>query len=180
MKSLVRDDDTFVTLIQAAQGDPSLKRQLIAVLSLDKSQRDVALRLFLDEMRQKGTSKEILDTASNLLSEDVANVVLDLLRQDSSEDLIVTKGPTACVLSDAKLFIALILGLTIPPMIVAVILSFMQYRPLSPRLVLSYPVFISAILGMALGAAVLSKRSWKVILWLCIIDVAIAVLIKML
>jgi hypothetical protein len=75
-----RADDPFVTLIQVALETPSIKQQLVALLSLPSQQRSEKLEVWITELEADGAPALLLDALAYLEDEARANQTLMILQ----------------------------------------------------------------------------------------------------
>jgi len=86
MASLVKDDETFVTLIQVAQADPVTGKCLAAILSLGKTQRHSLINSLIEELTLKNGPRDFIAALSCLLSDDVAERALAAIREELEDE----------------------------------------------------------------------------------------------
>jgi hypothetical protein len=77
---LVAEDEAFVTLIRVAQEDEEIKEQLLAILALDKFNRESALNSLIEDLHLKQAPRAFVSAIANLLDDDVADKTLEILR----------------------------------------------------------------------------------------------------
>ncbi|UCG81716.1 MAG: hypothetical protein JSV60_05425 [Desulfobacterales bacterium] len=77
---LVAEDEAFVTLIRVAQEDADVRNQLLAILSLDRFNRESVLNTLVDDLRLKEAPKELVSAIASLLDDDVAKKTLEILK----------------------------------------------------------------------------------------------------
>lgn len=79
-KTPVSDNQTFVTLIQMARHDPGFRDQLLAILSLDRFNRESALHSITDNMRMQNAPDDLVQALVSLASDSVAERALELIK----------------------------------------------------------------------------------------------------
>ena len=70
----------FVTLIQVAQEDLEVKKQLLAILALDSFNRKSSLNSLIDEMRLKDAPAPFVSAIANLLDDEIAKKALAVIQ----------------------------------------------------------------------------------------------------
>jgi hypothetical protein len=75
----IADNAAFVAMMQAAGDDDRVKTILIAILSLEQSQRDPALRSLLADMKLNKAPSDFILAIAGFLNPEVADNALKLL-----------------------------------------------------------------------------------------------------
>lgn len=107
MTSLVKNNETFITLIQVALSDPTIRKRLTIILSLDKPQRESALRTFIHEMTFQQKPKEFIAAVACLLTEDVSTATLNIIQKELVEDPSLTESAVKQLIFAFKLLLAI-------------------------------------------------------------------------
>lgn len=76
----VAENEAFITLIRVAQEDADVRNQLVAILSLDRFNRESALNTLLNDLRFKQAPEEFVSAIASLLDDDVAQRSLKILK----------------------------------------------------------------------------------------------------
>ncbi len=79
-KDSLERNETFVRLIQLAQGDKETRDKLIAILSLDAANRKSAIHSFVSEMTLTRAPKDFIEAIASFLNDDVAAKALIILK----------------------------------------------------------------------------------------------------
>lgn len=79
----LRDIPGFVPMLLAACADPSMKAQLEALVNLPADKREAGLRRLLDHLRERRAPRQLTDTITCLLDDEIAQKVKDALRRCS-------------------------------------------------------------------------------------------------
>ena len=78
-KSLIGDNEEFVTLIQVARENEDIRNQLLVILSQDAFNRASIINSFIEDMRIKNAPKELISAIACLLDDDVAERAREIL-----------------------------------------------------------------------------------------------------
>ena len=89
-KSVVENKD-FVTLIQVVQQDPKIREQLLAILSLDKCNRESALNTFVEQLQLQKAPNTFTEAIASFLNDSVAEKALSVLKE-SRKNWITNKS----------------------------------------------------------------------------------------
>jgi hypothetical protein len=73
--------DALACLIQIARKDPVIKHRLINVLQLNSFERRSVLIIWLEQLRLRNSSKDLLDALSCLFDDKIAEKVLTLINE---------------------------------------------------------------------------------------------------
>ena len=68
-------------MLLAACADPAMKSQLEAIVDLPADKREVGLRRLLDHLRERRAPRQLTDTMTCLLDDEIAQKVKDSLRR---------------------------------------------------------------------------------------------------
>jgi hypothetical protein len=79
-KKLADKKEPLVTLIRVAQEDVEIKRQLLAILSQNKFNRESILNSYIEELRLKHAPQKFISAIACLLDDDVAEKALEILK----------------------------------------------------------------------------------------------------
>ena len=77
----LRDIPGFVPMLLAACADSAMKAQLVAIVDLPADKREVGLRRLLDHLRERRAPRQLTDTMTCLLDDEIAHKVKDALRR---------------------------------------------------------------------------------------------------
>lgn len=159
MKMSPKDNEMFVCMIRVAQADSEVRKRLVAILSLDKSQRDPALHTFRDEMAMRQKPKEFLDALACLLNEDVSARTLEIVRAELDEAPSLNESVWEQLVFGAKLLLSVPAGAA-----VCWLVNHVVFKGLKSAADLEFAAGIAMIfVGGVIGGTVLVKRSWLVI-----------------
>ncbi len=75
----IADNDAFIAMMRTAEDDNKVKNILIAILSLEQSHRDPALRSLLADMQLNKAPSDFILAIAAFLNPDVANKALKIL-----------------------------------------------------------------------------------------------------
>ena len=78
----VGDNQTFLTLLAAAEEDPELSHSLLVVLKLPSFQRQSLLNSIIQEMRLRSEEADLIAAVASLRDDDVAARAAELLGKD--------------------------------------------------------------------------------------------------
>ncbi|MBA4388803.1 MAG: hypothetical protein C0404_12540 [Verrucomicrobia bacterium] len=81
MQQQAKDSALLVALVRAAETDPTLRKQLITLLSLPPIHRTPFLHTLIQDASLRQMPQEFIDALSSLLSHNVSQATLDFLRQ---------------------------------------------------------------------------------------------------
>ena len=68
-------------MLLAACADPSMKAQLEAIVDLPADKRELGLHRLLDHLRERRAPRQLTDTLTCLLDDEIAQKVKDSLRR---------------------------------------------------------------------------------------------------
>ena len=75
----IADNEEFVSMLRLAEDDDKTKTILIAILSLDVSQRVPALKSLIAEMKLNGASSDFILAIASFLNNEIAEKTLSVL-----------------------------------------------------------------------------------------------------
>jgi hypothetical protein len=81
-----RDDEPFVQLMSVAQGDASIRAQLISILAQDSFNRKSSLNTWIRTMQLQKAPASFVQAITYLLEDDTAEKALRLLSGDQVPD----------------------------------------------------------------------------------------------
>lgn len=180
MTSLVKDNDTFIRLVRVAQEDPDTRRRLVTILSMDKSQRDPAIRTCLDEMKLQQKPQDFISAVACLLDEDVTNATLRLLREALEED-----SKSADSIGKRRMTTIKYVASTLATAVLFGCLALLGYSGLLSLGLLPYALdmlfaFAGFGIGAVVGAMVFTKPSWSFVAGLATLDAVLVVVVSQL
>lgn len=176
MTSLVKNNETFITLIQVALSDPSIKKRLTIILSLEKAQRESALRTFIHEMTFQRKPEEFIAAVACLLTEDVSEATLRIIQKELVEDPSLTESAVKQLLFALKLLLAI--PVTAAFFWVISVSFFMGLQTIGIPINPITGLIISCIAGFAgavTGGLFIANRSWLLLGILIIMDIIIII-----
>jgi len=84
-KSLIVDDETFVSLIQLAREDSEMGQTLQGLLGLDDFNRKSLLGSWIEEARLRGAPEEFVRALGYLRDDDIARQARELLADGTGD-----------------------------------------------------------------------------------------------
>ena len=176
---MVKDNETFITLIRVAQGDPDIRRQLITILSLDKSQREPVLHTFLDELKLKQKPHDFVAAVACLLGENVTEATLSLLRKKLSDDPELTESVGKQLIFAAKLLISIPATAAAFWFFVMGIFVGLELLGLTTAPIVGLPMaFLGVFIGAFMGGMYVVNRSWFLLVAIATADIVVALIVK--
>ncbi len=178
--TLVKDNEAFITLIRVAQGDPTIRRQLVAILSLDKSQREPALHTFLDELTLKQKPRDFVAAVACLLGEDTTEATLSILRNTLSEDPGLTESVGKQLVFAAKLLISIPATAAAFWFLVMGTFAGLDLIGLTTAPIVGLPMaFLGVFIGAFIGGMYVVNRSWLLLVAIATGDIIVALVLKL-
>jgi len=84
-KSLIADDETFVSLIQLAREDSEIGQRLLGLLGLDDFNRKSFLGSWIEEARLRGAPEEFVRALGYLRDDEIAHQTRELLESGAGD-----------------------------------------------------------------------------------------------
>lgn len=78
---MLADNDDFVALMKVLGEDLRIRNKLKPLLTLDSFNRKSALNTWLEELKLKQAPKKFIVMLSYLLDDDIAEKILDIIRE---------------------------------------------------------------------------------------------------
>ena len=79
--STVGDNDAFVTLIQVAQEDADIRKQLQTILAHPPFHRKSMLNMLISQMKLKSAPPEFIAAIASLLDDEVATKAMEVINE---------------------------------------------------------------------------------------------------
>lgn len=156
---------TLIDLLRVAQGDPTVRKRLIGILSLDSSQRVPLLRTLADEMQLEGKPREFVAAFMSLTDDTVAASALDLLKREPIDDPGMTESVPSQLARIPKILVGIVAGAGCPIALLAIgaglLWSCFVRLPSAVSPILLVAAFILVLLCATVGARLLERRSWR-------------------
>lgn len=83
--------DALACLIQIARKDPVIKHRLINVLQLNSFERRSVLNIWLEQLRLRNASDELLHVLTGLFDDANAQITLSLINKSNEADPAISK-----------------------------------------------------------------------------------------
>ena len=80
-KRLLADNDDFIALIKVLREELHIRNKLKPLLALDSFNRKSVLNTWLEELKLQHAPERFIAVLSSLLDDDIAEKVLDIIRE---------------------------------------------------------------------------------------------------
>lgn len=168
----ISDNEAFVDIVRAAQGDPKFRKQLLDIISLDHTMRKPAVRTLAEQLQIQKKPPDFIAAVIALADDKIGNKVREVVEEFAEEDTALTQGVFYQLTFAGKALLSIIAGAALAPSIFGITstmlwVNFAEYRG-------GFDFGILAALGLFTGAwvggIVIAMCSRMFVMWFALLS----------